>query len=146
MRNTKKKKNPVFRISNRQIKTKINLSEIKKVFENNPEVFSSPPEEVGIIIVSDRLIKKINRQFLKKNCPTDVISFKLSRKYGEVIISAETAFRNSCKYGNTIENEIIYLIIHGYLHLKNYRDYSFSQREKMLTVQDALFHQLTGEQ
>jgi len=96
--------------------------------------------------VSDRLIKKINRQFLKKNCPTDVISFKLSRKYGEVIISAETAFRNSCKYGNTIENEIIYLIIHGYLHLKNYRDYSSSQKEKMLTVQDALFHQLTGEQ
>ncbi|HNS31897.1 MAG TPA: rRNA maturation RNase YbeY [bacterium] len=143
MKNTLKRKSPVFRINNRQKKISINLSDIRKVFEGNSEFFSPPPQEIGVTIVSDRVIRKINRQFLEKDSSTDVISFKMSRKYGEIIISAETALKNSSVYGKTLEKEIIYLIVHGYLHLKNYRDYTPSEQQKMLALQDDIFSGLT---
>jgi probable rRNA maturation factor len=139
MKNTRKGKKLIFTVSNRQKKISINLDKIKKVLEKAGELFSAPPEEAGVIIVSDRIIRKINRDFLKKDTSTDVMSFKLSGKYGEIIISAETALRNSSKYGISLEKEVLYLIAHGYLHLKNYRDYNTAQRKEMLDVQDKIF-------
>src|SRR6202011_2169962 len=43
--------------------------------------------EVSVLIVSDRRIASLNRQFLNERGPTDVITFR----HGEIFISAETA-------------------------------------------------------
>lgn len=102
-------------------------------------LFKCPPSEIGVILVSKREIKKLNRCFLKKNADTDVMSFKISGDYGEIVISAETASENAGVYGLTVENEILYLIVHGYLHLKNYRDYTETERKKMFEKQDRMF-------
>jgi len=117
----------------------VNLEEVRKALGNNPGLFSSPPEEIGVCIVSDRAIRKINREFLGRDCATDVMSFRISRKYGEIIISAETAMLNGPLYGKSFGQEIVYLAIHGYLHLKNYRDYTPPEREKMLKLQDEIY-------
>jgi len=144
MKNIRKAKNLTFTVSNRQKKIRINLDKIKEVLEAAEKLFAAPPEEAGVIIVSDRTIRKINKDFLNKDASTDVMSFKLSGKYGEIIISAETALRNSSKYGISLEKEALYLIVHGYLHLKNYKDYNTAQRKKMMDVQDEIFSQLLG--
>lgn len=136
---------PDFAINNSQKKIHIKMQEIKKVFGEKRGLFSAPPEKIGVTIVSDKKIKPLNRKFFKKNLPTDVMSFKISRKYGDIVISAETALRNSLKYGFSLEKEIIYLIVHGYLHLKNYKDYNDLQRKKMMEVQDGLFNALLRE-
>jgi probable rRNA maturation factor len=95
-----------------------------------------------VVLVSRSRIKKLNKQFLKKKTDTDVLSFRISGDCGEIVISAETAAENAGTYGLTVENEILYLIVHGYLHLKNYRDYTEFERNKMFRKQDALFAKL----
>ena len=145
MKNIKKKKGPLFQINNRQKKLTINLNQIKSAFDNNPDLFHPPPEEVGVVIVSDKTIRKLNKEFLNKDSTTDIISFKLSQRYGEKVISAETAFQNSRLYGKSLENEIIYLIIHGYLHLKNYKDYKPADKVQMFKIQDSIFRSITGK-
>lgn len=70
------------------------------------------------------------------------MSFKISRNYGEVIISVEKAEENSRVYGLNTEEEILYLTIHGYLHLKGYRDYTETERAEMFVKQDAMFEKI----
>ncbi len=98
--------------------------------------------EIGIILVSNQKIKDLNRRFLNKNNFTDTMSFKISRDYGEVIISVEKAAENSRVYGLNTEEEILYLIVHGYLHLKGYKDYTETERAKMFVKQDAIFEKI----
>ncbi len=95
-----------------------------------------------MILVGRRKIRELNRQFLNKNADTDVMSFRISRDYGEIVISAETAAENAVTYGLTTENEILYLVMHGYLHLKNYRDYTERERKRMFDKQDGMFREL----
>ncbi len=105
-------------------------------------MFESPPSEIEIILVGGRKIRELNKRFLNKNAATDVMSFKISRDCGEIIISAETAAENGKIYGLTSECEIIYLIMHGYLHLKNYRDYTEAEKSKMFAEQDRMFDRI----
>lgn len=39
---------------------------------------------------------------------------------GDIIISAETAFRQAEEFGHGLEREIVYLAVHGLLHLLGY--------------------------
>ena len=97
------------------------------------------PEEIGVILVSDKKIKSLNKQFLQKNSVTDVMSFSISKNYGEIIISAVTAEKNAKIYLNSTEEEILYLVIHGFLHLKGYKDYIKKDYLNMKQKQDAIF-------
>jgi len=110
--------------------------------EKSKALFLAPPSYINVILVSNRKIKEINRVFLHKNTPTDVLSFKLSSYDGEVIISAEMAAENAIRYGITTEYEVLYLIIHGYLHLKNYTDYKEKERGEMFKMQDRIFYKV----
>jgi len=91
--------------------------------------------EVNIIFVNDRKIKEINRKFLHKNKPTDVVVFNydlnIPSKYGDIYISIDTALRNSKVYRMDFKTEILILVIHGTLHLAGYDDSTFKKRKKM---------------
>lgn len=134
-----------FCIRNHQRKVKIDFIKLEKILKKNKKLFISPPSHINIILVSNRKIKELNRKFLHKNTPTDVLSFKLSPCEGEVIISAEMSAENSGKYGMTVEDEVLYLIIHGYLHLKNYTDYTERERKRMFRIQDRIFKVIKDE-
>ncbi|MCM8820553.1 MAG: rRNA maturation RNase YbeY [Candidatus Omnitrophica bacterium] len=127
-----------FHIENRQQKVKIDCIKIMKVIEKNIKLFNPPPLDINISLVNNKKIKELNRKFLQKNTPTDILSFKISRYEGEIIISAEMADENCKRYGMTVEDEVLYLIIHGYLHLKNYTDYSEKERKRMFRIQDRI--------
>lgn len=63
-------------------------------------------------------IKKLNNIYRKKNEPTDILSFELSKKNGEMLICKEIAKEKSKNFDMTYKNYIVFLIIHGMLHLK----------------------------
>lgn len=129
-------------MENLQRKIRINVDVIRAHIKSASGLFESPPSRIGVALVSRREIRKLNRRFLKKNADTDVMSFRISRNCGEVVISPETAAENAGRYGHTTESEILYLIIHGYLHLKNYRDYTAREREIMFGIQDSMFRKM----
>lgn len=143
MRNiTKKKREVKFQIINIQKKVKINSTYIKERIEKLSKILFGPPYNISIVLVSNRKIIELNKKFLGRNYPTDVMSFKISKNYGEIVISVEKAEENSVIYNHTIEEEILYLIIHGFLHLKGYRDYKEEEFKKMRKCQDKIYKKL----
>jgi len=91
-------------------------------------------EEVDITIVTDDEIHALNRDYRNVDRATDVLSFALDEDGGEpelvggpevhllgdIIISAETAARQAEEFGHGLEREIVYLAVHGLLHLLGY--------------------------
>jgi len=77
-----------------------------------------------VCVVSDRVIRRYNRQFRNQNEATDVLSFPLQEAgqhtaayLGDILISAETARRNAARFGLRLEEEMQLLALHGVLHL-----------------------------
>jgi probable rRNA maturation factor len=86
------------------------------------------PGLINICFVDDRQIKKHNARFLKHDSATDVLAFDLSesKKGGiilaDIIISTQTALRQSRAYKTTPEHELTLYVAHGILHILGYKD------------------------
>ena len=59
----------------------------------------------------------MNRTFLNKDYPTDVLSFPEEEALGEIAVSVERATEQAAEHGHSTEAEIGILILHGLLHL-----------------------------
>ena len=75
----------------------------------------------------------MNRQYRKKDKPTDVLSFPLADELqpsllGDVVISIETAARQAQRRHHSLREELQILLIHGILHLLGY-DHEVSRSE-----------------
>lgn len=93
--------------------------------------------EVSVLFVDDEEITEINRQYLNRNRPTNVIAFPMREGdfgeinpyvLGDIIISVDTALRDADQEDLSFDDEIMYLIIHGLLHLLGY-DHEKSQED-----------------
>lgn len=83
-----------------------------------------------VAFVSDRTMRRLNRQFRGRRGTTDVLSFPAgpdeferaegSEQLGDVVVSVEQAARQAAAHGLTFENEVEQLILHGLLHLCGY--------------------------
>ncbi|MBP9531209.1 MAG: rRNA maturation RNase YbeY, partial [Syntrophaceae bacterium] len=87
--------------------------------------------------------------------PTNVLSFSLEEGecgktnpglLGDVVISVDTALRDAKQGGFTLEEEILFLIIHGLLHLTGYEHVETSRANalKMKKREKELFLALTA--
>lgn len=95
---------------------------------------------VSITIVDDAEIRRINREFLAHDEPTDVIAFDLSDDAersvaGEVVVSAECAARVGGELGHAPATELLFYVCHGLLHLCGWADGTPQDRERMLARQ-----------
>jgi len=77
---------------------------------------------IDVSFVDDDEIRRLNKQFRRKNKPTDVLSFNYDagKIIGDVIISRETTEKNAKKFGVTLKEEVKRLVIHGTLHVLGY--------------------------
>lgn len=85
--------------------------------------------EIHVSIVDDRSIRRLHGRYLGSPRATDVIAFNLegpasSPLLGEIVISAETAARQSRRVGVPVALEIDLLLVHGLLHLAGWDDHS----------------------
>jgi probable rRNA maturation factor len=74
----------------------------------NTEGIKTPT--LNIIITNDTYLKDLNKRFLKKNRPTNVIAFPMG-EVNEIYVSYDQAHT---------EGELYYFIVHGLLHLLGY--------------------------
>lgn len=89
--------------------------------------------EILVNFVENKAIKKINKDFLKHNYNTDIITFPYNDKRkqieGELFISLDTVQKNSKVYGSGYKMELERVIIHGCLHLAGYNDRTKKEKE-----------------
>jgi len=92
---------------------------------------------LSIAFVTNAAIRKINRQFLKHDFATDVISFPLGTDLvGELVISAEFAVGEARLRKIPVEEELLRYVAHGILHLLGYDDHDPADRERMWKRQE----------
>lgn len=89
--------------------------------------------KVDIVLLTDRRIRTLNKQYLQHDYATDVITFPVEDQplYGEIYVSLETARRQAKEYRVTVVNELSRLAVHGALHLLGYDDSEKADREAM---------------
>jgi probable rRNA maturation factor len=81
------------------------------------------------MLVDDPRIAAMNRVYLNREGPTNVIAFPMQEGrfahlsphlLGDVVISVDTAWREAQKAGLDLEERLIQLVVHGLLHLCGY--------------------------
>jgi len=80
----------------------------------------APGRQFCCLITGDRELRRLNRQFLGRDYPTDVLSLPSGDPdgfLGEIAISAARAAEQAREYGHSVEEEIGILMLHGLLHL-----------------------------
>ena len=113
-------------ISNRQRKVVVDCERLRKIADFVLESLGFEEAELSVLLVSDRRIQQLNRQYLGRNRPTDVLAFaqwegggkRLHPGWlGDVVISAETAHGQAARQGGGLNRELDLLLVHGILHL-----------------------------
>src|SRR6266702_8279213 len=96
--------------------------------------------EISVLIVSDRKIASLHRQFMNESGPTDVITFQ----HGEIFVGVESARRNARRFGNAFERELRLYVVHGLLHLHGFDDPKPASAQRMQVVQPKILATPTG--
>lgn len=109
---------------------------------------------VSLILTDDQSIHDLNRDYRKKDRPTDVISFAYREnpfpgieeeceELGDIYISIDTALRQAAEYGVSLHDEIKRLVIHGILHLLGFdHELSPEEEQRMEQKEEELFANL----
>lgn len=97
-----------------------------------PRGLRAPEGSLSIAILDDESIAKVHGDFLNKPSPTDVITFVGDGvDAGEICVGAQTAVRESSRFGFTPDRELCLYVAHGYLHLAGVDDVSAEDAAKM---------------
>ena len=99
-------------------------------------------KSLSINFVTEKQIIPINNEYLGHNFSTDIITFNYSEENytldGEIFISLDDASFNASKYKIDLHNEVLRLIIHGFLHMLGYNDKLSKEKRIMKKEEDRL--------
>ena len=91
------------------------------------DVLGLGASELSLVLVSDRVMHDLNRDWRGKDRPTDVLAFAQGEEgpapaglLGDVVISVDTARRQAASLGHSLVVEADRLLVHGLLHLLGY--------------------------
>ncbi|MFC0522570.1 rRNA maturation RNase YbeY [Pontibacillus salicampi] len=112
--------------------------------------------EMSVSFVDDNEIQIINRNYRQKDQPTDVISFAMQEQeedelkilgdempvlLGDIVISVDRAKEQASEYDHSLERELGFLALHGFLHLLGYDHQSTEEEQSMFNRQEEILHE-----
>jgi probable rRNA maturation factor len=150
----RKKTMPII-IENRQKQISIDRRSVRRAMSRIMKYLYCSDKVISLLFVDDKEIREINRLYLSRDYPTNVISFSLTEGefgdinpdiLGDIVISAETAFKDAVESGIEFNDELAFLMIHGTLHLLNYdhENASVDKTQEMKKKEQELFYMLQG--
>ena len=130
----------------------VDLELIKMVAESTLDYEGVNNAEASIIIIDNKEIKRINKEYRNIDRETDVISFALEddetfihlpvRILGDIYISIDKAKSQAIEYGHSLRREISFLTVHGMLHLLGYDHMEAEEEKIMFEKQDKILEKL----
>jgi probable rRNA maturation factor len=129
-------------VANRQRRLKINTHRLAEIAEHALELVGDKQFHLGIVLVDDVAIAKLNARYHDTPGATDILSFDYGEEQGELIISVEHAVTQARRYHTTTPRELILYVVHGILHLHGYNDLTRPQRRRMRAAERLLVSQL----
>ncbi|MEC0091867.1 rRNA maturation RNase YbeY [Paenibacillus macquariensis] len=154
--------------SNEQSEYEINeslISLLEAALQKAGEAESVIDGEVALTFVNDEQIHELNRDYRGIDRPTDVLSFAMNDSLddeleivyelgegeemeeipdvlGDIIISVSRAKLQSEEFGHSLEREIGFLFVHGFLHLLGYDHQDKASEDEMMGKQEAVLVQV----
>jgi probable rRNA maturation factor len=140
-------------IQNRQKQQKVDVVRVRRSLKRLLKELDCRDSEISLLLVDDDQIQEINKTYLERDCPTNVISFAMKEGsyghihpeiLGDIILSTETAFRDALIGHLDFMDEVEFLLIHGLLHLigYNHENTGADEAEKMKNRERELFFML----
>lgn len=106
--------------------------------------------EISIVLVDDAEMQRMHADFMAIDEPTDVMTFPSEQDdggpAGDIVISVERAAEQGGEHGLTAEEEVIFLAVHGVLHLTGWDDHTEQERAAMLARQREIINALGDRQ
>lgn len=130
------------------------FEEILRAADVVGEIYGVENSELSITFTDDEHIHALNKKFRDVDRATDVLSFAFRESdepevigtdfeiLGEIIISLERAKVQAEEYGHSFLREIIFLEVHGLLHLLGYDHMADDERQEMETEQRFIMNKL----
>ncbi len=106
--------------------------------------------EVAFVLVDDARLQRFHLDFMGIDEPTDVMTFEHEADDGEpgqpvrggdIIISVDRAIEQSGANGNSAGRELLFVAVHGLLHLTGWVDHSAEERAAMLARGEGLLRE-----
>lgn len=130
------------------------LSTVEKALEQAAKAENLPPADVSVTIVNNEQIHELNKEYRQVDRPTDVLSFPLwepdedwvvveeeeTVPLGDIVISLAKAREQAGEYGHSVERELGFLAVHGFLHLLGYDHETPEQEREMFGRQEEILH------
>ncbi|MFH1522980.1 MAG: rRNA maturation RNase YbeY [Patescibacteria group bacterium] len=124
---------------NNRTKSKINLALVKKTTAIFLEFYNKNNSEISIAFIGDKAMRKLNKTYRDLDRVTDVLAFpavvdRMSQEklnpdlevgmsfLGEIIIDYAQIKRQAKKFSNSVNKEMVFILVHGLLHLLGYED------------------------
>lgn len=128
---------------NNLTKVEIDLKLVKEVTEIFLKKYKQRQKEVSLAFVGDKRIKDLNRIYRKKDKVTDVLSFNGEGDFlGEIIINPLQIKRQAKEYKRSVKEELIFILVHGLLHLIGYNDETEKERLGMIKKGEEFINKL----
>jgi rRNA maturation RNase YbeY len=141
-------------IQNRQRTVAIRTALIKKRVQQILTYLECDDQELSVVFASERLMRDLNRTYRHQDRPTNVLSFpqRPTRQgepstalLGDVVVSLPTAAREARALRQSLEERVLYLLVHGILHLLGYdHDRSAHERRRMEAREQEILRHLRG--
>ena len=130
---------------------KIDIKELDRVIKFACKHLKIENPLLNIVIVDNKKIQEINREYRNKDAVTDVISFAFEevkdvdykdvRFLGEIYISYERCKEQASEFGHTVRREFCYLAVHGLLHLLGYDHMTESDKKVMRALEEEILNE-----
>ena len=143
-------------IRNQQKPTPLDLKKIRRVVQRILADLGLPEAELSLLLVDDKQIQELNHRFLGRDKPTNVLAFSMREgEYsslhphllGDLVISIETAKRQSKQSDLNAMEMLTLLLIHGILHLLGYEHEGGKKGAREMAIkQKELFQMIIGKQ
>jgi len=110
--------------------------------------------DLSIVVTTNHNIQRLNNKYLGINSPTDVLSFP-SLEYnfdtgniylGDIILAYPYINNQALSVGVSFKNELVLLLIHGFLHLLGHNHDTPDMKTRMWQLQDRTFKQIFDHQ
>jgi len=114
--------------------------------------------EVVVTLVDNQRMHELNLQYRGIDRPTDVLSFAMNETgegeleihmdeealddlpnmLGDIVISVPQALAQAEEYGHSLERELGFLAVHGFLHLLGYDHQTAAEEAEMFSRQEQI--------
>ncbi len=134
--------------------SKETLDALVSIAQRVLKAYGREEAEVGITLTDEETIHQLNREWRGVDAPTDVLSFALAEEeplvpmepngdndsppelLGDVVICLPIALRQAAEYVHSSTREILYLAVHGLLHLLGYDHQTTEEQRQMRRAEE----------